>query len=400
MKVFLEKGNLKGTINAIGSKSFAHRFLISSFLSKNTSKISNIPSSKDIEATLNCLKALGANYEIKDDVISFLERRESIVNPVLDCIESGSTLRFLIPVALALTNKVTFVGTPRLIERGIGVYEKIMNNQGITITKNSDSLSFEGTLKSGIFEIDGSISSQFVTGLLFALPLLDGDSLIKLIPPINSKNYIDITLSILSQYGIKFEVVGNDIKVKGNQAYVAKDNEVEGDYSNSAFLDAFNYFGSNIKVNKLNPNSLQGDMAYINLFSKLYERYCEIDISNCIDLGPVLFVFAAMNNGGRFIGTSRLAIKESNRAESIKEELMKIGASIKIESDSVAIEKTELNYKNEVTFNSHNDHRIAMALSLLSAKMNIAIDDYEAINKSYPEYFKVLEKLGGKIRYE
>lgn len=400
MKVFLEKGTYKGEINAIGSKSFAHRFLIASFLSKNPSKISNVPNSKDIEATLNCVKALGGLYEVNDNAIELKGRDKFDSNPVLDCIESGSTLRFMIPIALALTNEVTFKGTPRLIERGIGVYEKIMKEQEIEVNKTSDSISFKGKFRSGFFDIDGSISSQFVTGLLFALPLLEGDSIIKLIPPVNSKNYIDITLQILDKYGISYEIIGNNILVPGNQRYVALDNEVEGDYSNSAFLEAFNYFGSDIKVNKLNANSLQGDKAYIELLKKLNDGYQEIDISNCIDLGPILFVFSAMKNGAKFIGTSRLAIKESNRAEAIKTELEKIGASITIDSDSVIVEPNQLSYKDNVAFSGHNDHRIVMALSLLSSKMNVVIDGMEAVNKSYPDYFKVLEKLGGKVRYE
>lgn len=400
MKIFLEKGTYKGEINAIGSKSFAHRFLIASFLSKNPSSIYNAPSSKDIEATLNCVKALGGKYKISKEQIEILGREKVSENPVLECIESGSTLRFFIPIALALTDKVTFKGTPRLIERGIGVYEKIMDSQNIKVVKTADSISFEGSLKSGIFEIDGSISSQFVTGLLFALPLLDGDSEIRLLPPINSKNYIDITIQILEKYGISYKIDGLCIKIKGNQTYVAQDNEVEGDYSNSAFMEAFNYFGSDIKVNRLNPDSLQGDKAYIELFKKLDEGYQTIDISQCIDLGPILFVFAALKHGAHFIGTSRLAIKESNRAEAIRDELMKVGLNLTVEKDFVDVYSlAKLSIDNAI-FEGHNDHRIVMALSLLSTKMNISINGYEAVNKSYPNYFEELAMLGGKISYE
>ena len=293
MKVFLEKGTYKGKIDAIGSKSFAHRFLIASFLANNYSKISNVPGSKDIEATLNCISALGAKYEKHDDVITLLKKDKISKVPTLECIESGSTLRFMIPVALALTDEVIFKGTPRLIERGIGVYETIMSNQKVIVNKSEDSIHLKGKLKSGVFEIDGSISSQFITGLLFALPLLDGDSVIKLVPPVNSKNYIDITLEILKKYMISYEINENIIKIPGNQKYVARDYEVEGDYSNSAFIDAFNYFGSDIQINRLNINSLQGDKVYIEHFKSLSERYCNIDISQCIDLGPILFVFSA-----------------------------------------------------------------------------------------------------------
>ena len=251
MKVILEKGTLKGEIDAIGSKSFAHRYLIASFLSKKPCKVTNVPSSKDIEATLNCIKALGGNFKRNGSEIEFSLRDAVPTNPVLDCIESGSTLRVFIPIALALTNEVTFKGTPRLIERGIGVYEKIMKEQEIEVNKTIDSISFKGKFRSGFFDIDGSISSQFVTGLLFALPLLEGDSIINLIPPVNSRNYIDISLQILDKFGILIENLDNNILVAGNQKFNGNDSEVEGDYSNSAFIEAFNYFESEIKINKL-----------------------------------------------------------------------------------------------------------------------------------------------------
>ena len=400
MKVFLGKGTYKGSVDVIGSKSFAHRYLIASFLSKNTSTISNAPSSKDIEATLNCIKALGGTYKVDGDKITILGKAPIEGAPKLNCIESGSTLRFFIPVALALTDKVTFTGSERLIDRGIGVYERMLAKQHIEVIKHKKSLTFNGRLKSGVFEIEGSISSQFITGLLFALPLLDGDSIIKIIPPIYSRNYIDITLCILKMYGIKYKIEGNSIKVPGKQKYVAKDHEVEGDYSNAAFFAALNYLDSDVKVKKLNPDSLQGDKAYIDLFEKLTEEDAEIDISNCIDLGPVLFVLAAMLNGGTFTGTSRLAIKESNRAEAIRDELSMLNVEMEIKKNSVYIAPKSLRYRDNMSFSAHNDHRIAMALSLLSTRMDVVIDEAESVNKSYPGYFEILKKLGGQIRYE
>ena len=243
------------------------------------------------------------------------------------------------------------------------------------------------------YKIDGSISSQYITGLLFALPLLDEDSIIEILPPITSKNYIDMTLEVLNKYQIKYEMHDNIIKIFKNQSYIAINQFIEGDYSNAAFLDAFNYFNNNIVIKNLNPYSLQGDKVYIDYFKKLNEGNVTLDIKNCIDLGPILFVFASLKHGATFINTNRLKIKESDRASAIKEELAKINVNIEILDNKVIVHKTNI-INNNIAFNSHNDHRIAMALSLLATQFDITINDASCINKSYPHYFKDLKKLG------
>ena len=395
MNVKITKSIPKGIISAPPSKSYTHRYLIASMFS-NKGTIKNVLFSEDIKATLNCLEAFGVTYEKKDDSISILSNEKFMKNPVFDCNESGSTLRFLIPIVLTKYDKVTFKGTPKLISRGIGVYEKILKNQKITI---DEQIHIEGKLKPGEFIVDGSISSQYITGLLFALPLLDKESTIKIIPPINSKPYIDISLDILTKYKIEYKIEENSIYIPGNQKYIANDYFVEGDYSNAAFLDAFNYFGGNIKIENLNKDSLQGDKVFIDYFRILNEKNTVLDISNCIDLGPVLFMFAALKHGATFIGTARLKIKESNRALAMKEELKKCSIKIDIEENSVIVHKNNITKPN-VCFESHNDHRIVMALSLLSTLFDITINDASAVMKSYPHYFKDLEKLGVEIEYE
>lgn len=400
MKASINKSKLNGKVKVIGSKSYAHRYLIAEFLSFDKGYISNVPNSNDIKATLSCLKSLGANYKEEKDIVYF--EKTNLINktPIFNCEESGSTLRFLIPISLAMCDKSIFMGSPRLIERGIGIYEDLFKNRNINLLKSNNSITLNGRLTSGIYEVDGSISSQFITGLLFALPLVDGDSEIRLIPPVNSKNYIDITISVLKEFGIEITVSNNSLFIKGNQKFKCRNLEVEGDYSNAAFIDAFNYFNSSIEIEGLNPNSLQGDKAYIKYFKNLDKEYSHVDVANCIDLAPALMVFAALKHGGHFINTNRLSIKESNRGEAIKEELSKIGANIEIGDNYIDINEQELLFNNKITFDSHNDHRIAMAISLLISKMNLKINDYEAINKSYPEYFKILEELGAEVSYE
>ena len=399
MNVTLKKVDLKGNIYAPTSKSYTHRYLIASMLSINSSTIKKVNYSNDILATLNCLASFGCNYKINNDNVTILSNTNYSDCPVFDCNESGSTLRFFVPIALSKYNKVIFKGTKRLLERGIDGYENIFKKQDIKVIKEDNKLYLEGNLKPGEFVIDGSVSSQYITGLLFTLPLLNGNSVIKIIPPLNSKNYVDITLDILSKYSIDYKFDGFNIYINGNQKYIALDYEVEADFSNAAFLCAFNYFNNNINVLNINNNSLQGDKVFIEFFKKLDEGYCVLDISNCIDLGPVLMTFAALKHGAKFIGCKRLKVKESDRANAIASELKKVNVDIKVYDDEVIVNKSNI-INNNVVFDSHNDHRIVMSLSLISTLFDIKINDVDAVKKSYPHYFEDLIKLGAEVIYE
>lgn len=402
MKKHINISTANGIVVAPPSKSYSHRILICAALSKKESIIKNIELSNDIIATLNCLKALGINYlyDEKTKTINLFNNLEK--TDTFDCLESGSTLRFMIPLALVKNNYANFIGTKRLMERGLGVYEEIFTNQGIFYEKNETNFFVKGTLLPGTYKILGNISSQFISGLLFSLPLLDGDSIIEIIPPIESIDYIKITIDVLAKCGIKVidDLDHYKLYIKGHQHYLPLNTYVEGDYSNAAFLDAFNYLDGKVVVEGLNKKSLQGDKAYQKYFKILKEKKMPIiDISNTIDLGPILFVMASLLNGAKFIGTKRLEIKESNRVKCVCSELQKFGVNYEIGDNYCIINKSIL-HKPSVELESHNDHRLVMALTVMLSKFGGWINNTEAVNKSFPAFFDVVKTLGIEVEDE
>ena len=401
MRVTIKKGIANGIINAQPSKSFSHRLLIAAALSNKRSVVNNVVLSNDIIATINCLKTLGKEIEIEDNKV-FISNKENYILPeelIFDCLESGSTLRFFIPIALTTGKRLIFKGTEKLISRGIGPYQEIFEKQNINIQILKDQIIIEGKLVSGDFSLVGNISSQFITGLLFALPLLDKDSAIAITTNIESKNYIDMTLDVLKLSNVNVKVLDNKYLVKRNQKYSGNEFVVEGDYSNAAFLDCLNYLNGNVVINGLNFCSSQGDKIYQELFKKINQGFCTIDISNCIDLGPILFVFSSLKYGCHFINTKRLKIKESNRVLDLKEELEKFGVKITDLDNEVYIDNSNLHSFNGV-LNGKNDHRIVMALSIILTVFGGTIEGVEAVSKSYPGFFKDLESLGIEVYYE
>ena len=406
MDVQIKKINkLHGDLVARPSKSFAHRYLIAAALSDDKSIISNVDFSNDIVATLNCIHAYGKKHfrESEKHEVHFSNECTKNFDPTFDCKESGTTIRIFMPIALRKYEKATFIGSDRLIERGIDIYENIFKY--VTFYKDKYSINTKGTIDAGRFELPGNISSQYISGLLYALPLLDGDSDIVITTNLESANYILMTLEVLKNYGIQIETNltrrGEHCEpvyfnIKGKQKYIAHNFSIEGDFSNAAFIDAFNYFGNEINLTGLNPNSLQSDKVYKEYFDILNKDFSVIDISNCIDLGPILITFAALKNGAKFTGTSRLKIKESDRGNVVAEELRKCGADITVLDNEIIVNKKEL-HSSTTPFNSHNDHRIAMALSLLSTQFDIEINGAECVSKSYPGYFDDLKSLGATI---
>ncbi len=391
-----------GIVCAPPSKSYAHRMLISAALTNELCVISNIELSNDIVATLNCLNALGYHtlYDEKNKqvTISYTGNKSNLY----DCIESGSTLRFMIPIVLVKEGMGIFTGTTRLLERGLGIYEDIFNANNIEFKKAENSISISGKLPSGKYVVKGNVSSQFISGLLFSLPLLKEDCEIEIIPPIESIDYIKITIDVLRMFAIEIEddLENNKIIIKGNQLYQQRDSVVEGDYSNAAFLDAFNYLGGNVLVNGLNEETLQGDKAYLNYFNILKNEVMPtIDIANTIDLGPILFTMAALLNGAIFTGINRLRIKESDRVKCVCDELAKFGVESKISENECIIYKNDL-YKPTKTLSSHNDHRLVMALSVILSKFGGVIENTEAVNKSFPNFFEVIKELGIEVQDE
>lgn len=389
----------RGIMEAPPSKSMAHRLLICGGLSEGKSVIEGISSSEDMKATLDCLAAIGAKYEIEGKKVTLTgaDIRNIPENAVLRCRESGSTLRFFIPICLLDGKTFTFTGSEKLLSRPLSVYKEIFEKQGIYFEASADKISLGGKLKNGVFEIPGNISSQFITGLLFVLPLLEEESKIKLIPPVESRSYINLTIEALSVFGIKVEWQDeNTLFIRGGQSYKAAEAKVEGDYSNAAFFEALNVLGSEIKITGLEPESLQGDKIYEKYFPLLEKGEKNIDISDCPDLGPILFAVAAAKNGGTFTGTKRLKIKESDRAFAMAEELSKFGTKVTVNEDSVIIDASEFHAPSE-TLSGHNDHRIVMSCAVLSTLTGGKIEGAEASRKSLPDFFERLKKLGFEV---
>lgn len=399
MKVKILPSKTSGEVSAPPSKSFAHRYLIGSVLSRGKCVIKNIADSDDISATLSCIEQLGGSVTKDGNIVTVIPTNEKqIENAVFDCKESGSTLRFFIPVVLATGAKnCTFSGSERLLARGIKEYEKLFENSDVTIKSDEKSIEVNGTLSAGNYEISGEVSSQYTTGMLFALSVLDGKSTLKITGNAESRAYVDMTIKVLKDFVADIaEPEKNFFEINGKGRLSPGEFTVEGDWSNAAFLIALSRLLGTISVSGLNENSVQGDRFSSVAFDALDGENAEIDLKDCPDLAPILFAYAAYKNGGRFTNTRRLRVKESDRANVMAEELKKFGANIKVYENSVEIEKTQLK-QPIVPLCGHNDHRIVMALSVLAAVFGAEIDGAEAVNKSYPDFFRVIKKAGVNV---
>ncbi len=396
-KIYKSKAN--GEIVARSSKSYMHRALIGAALSDGETVIENIAESEDITATVKCLEEFGAKFIFSGNSLTVIGRspKEKVNKLSLFAKESGSTLRFLIPVSMLFSENVEFTGSKRLLERPQTVYEEIFPGKNCFINRNSKNISVGGSLKGGIFECRGDISSQFLTGLLFTLPLLNEDSAIHLTTALESSPYIDLTLEILNEFGIVVERTDDrTFRIKGNQEFKSTKLYCEGDWSNAAFLDAFNLIGGNVKVKGLNENSTQGDKIYRKYFEELKSGTPDLDITDCPDLGPILMTMATLLNGATLKGTNRLKIKESDRGVVMKKELAKFSADITVLENEIIIKKSDLTPPKQILC-GNNDHRIAMSLAVISSVFGGEIENAECVNKSYPLFFKDCEQLGIKI---
>ena len=386
-----------GRVSAPPSKSMAHRLLICGALSKE-SVISGVAFSEDIKATLYCLYALGAKVSVKDDTVTIggIDINKSPFSNKLFCHESGSTLRFLIPICLTFGGYFTLSGSQRLMARSLEVYEEICKSQGITFTKGNTDLALCGKLSAGKYVVRGDISSQFISGLMFALPLLPQDSIIEIANGLESGSYLNLTIKALADFGVR--ITRYDEKtfyIKGGQTYKNRNLKVEGDYSNAAFFEAFNLIGGNVAVSNLSSTSAQGDRVYKQMMDEIKNGCPTLDISDCPDLAPILITCAALKNGARFKGTHRLKIKESDRGAAMAEELLKFGCKLEVLENEIIVPKTELHSPKLPLF-SHNDHRIVMSLSVLASIYGGEIYGAEAVNKSFPDYFEKLNSIGIK----
>lgn len=405
MRVKIEKSTAEGAVIAPPSKSLAHRLMIACALSQEGGKVVGISDSEDMSATLDCIKTLGITSQKNGDTVTFkraCENAEIEGNgaKVFDCRESGSTLRFFLPIAAVFFEKSVFTGSKRLLERGVEVYEKALGEKGVKVVCDGEKILLSGRLESGIYTLRGDVSSQYVSGLLFALPMLCGDSEIRVLPPVESRAYIDMTIDVLKKAGIEIvEKEKNVFSIKGNQRYVGGEYVVEGDWSNGAMLLALNELGGNVEVAGLDENSVQGDKICKEIFKKLNDKNAVIDLANCPDLAPIAFCVSAVKEGATFVGTRRLKIKESDRAQAMAQELAKFGISVEVRENDVVIHKNDIKTP-DCAICGHNDHRIVMACSILLSAVGGVVDGAEAVKKSFPNFFETIGKLGVKYEIE
>lgn len=396
MTVTIKSSRAAGTMKAPPSKSQAHRLLISGALCKEPATVSGVAFSKDIEATLSGLRALGAEIKVSGDTVT-LKKGTRPKTVRFDCMESGSTLRFLLPMCLTEPGDAYLYAAKRLLERPQQIYEDLCKAQNITYEATKAYIHLCGALKSGNYEIPGNVSSQFVSGLLFTLPQLSGDSTLTLTTPLSSRPYVDMTLAALKNFGAEISWQNDrQLFIKGNTEFKAARYTVEGDYSNAAFFDAFNTVGGCVTVTGLSKDTLQGDAVYKELFSKLSKDQATVPIDDCPDLGPILIAVMAANHGGTLTGTRRLKIKESDRGAAMAEELKKLGVTVTVLEDTILVPKTTLKAPTE-KLSGHNDHRIVMALSFLLSLVGGTIEGAEAVAKSLPDYFKRITDLGIEV---
>ncbi len=421
LKIYPSK--LKGEVKIPPSKSMAHRAIICAALSDGLCIIENIDYSDDIIATIDAMNSLGARIVKHKDYIEVIGAYGSGEKPqetrIIDCNESGSTLRFLVPISLLFKGSSKFIGRGNLGKRPLTTYYNIFERQGIEYSYEEGNLNLviNGELKPGTFEVEGNVSSQFITGLLFTLPLLKQDSKIVITTEMESKGYIDLTLRAMSDFGV--EIINNNYRefiIKGNQKYKARNYRVEGDYSQAAFFLCADSLGNDVLCKDLDLNSLQGDKEVIDILERMNVIFNANDIgvkgttngeltstvidgSQCPDIIPVLTSVAALTKGTtEMVNAGRLRIKECDRLAAVTSELNKLGAKIIEKEDGLVVTGVE-KLQGGVEVWSHKDHRIAMTLAIASTRCEepIVIKDYECIAKSYPNFFEDFKALGGNV---
>lgn len=417
MNARITPSKICGEIVAPPSKSYAHRILIAAYLSGHKVCVHNAGNSNDVLATVGALQSLGAQVQVSNGSVTIL-RQTLPSKATVDCNESGSTLRFLLPVAAALNVNATFTGQGRLLSRPIRELAQALNGNGAKIdASDTDAFYVSGKLSAGEFTVPANVSSQYITGLLFALPLLDGDSKITLIGETVSAGYLDITLDVLQRFGIVIERTDYGYFVKGNQRYVATDDvTVEGDYSGAAFPLSLGAICGKVTVKGLNALSLQGDAQIVRVLKKFgakvtvrNDSVCvekqhlnaiQLDCENIPDLVQIISVVASYAQGVTVLkNVNRLRLKESDRVQAIIEQLHAAGIRCEFDNGCLFI------YGGApigASFCGGNDHRTVMSATVLAlaAKGESTIADCQPFSKSYPEFYNDISRLGGQIHVD
>lgn len=406
---------LSGKVAVPTSKSLAHRAIICAALAEGESVISDISMSKDIAATIQAMRAMGTTIVSSGSTLyingSTTHRYHELD---IDCNESGSTLRFMIPVTLIHDNHVHFTGRGKLGSRPLDVYYSIFDKQGIDYSYKKDVLDLyiNGHLKPGRYDVPGNISSQFISGLLFALPLLDGDSIIHITTALESEAYIELTLAMLKLFGIDIRRQDHDFLIAGHQHYTAHDYQVEGDFSQAANYLVAGAIGNDVTITNLNLDSVQGDRVAISLLEEMgaqldsheggirmrpgHLQCISIDASQCPDIIPVMAVACALAQGtSQILNAGRLRIKECDRLHATCEVLEKCGVRVIEKEDMMII--FGVDYFTKADLSSYNDHRMAMMEAIMATRAlgDLLLDDCQCVAKSYPNFFEDYKKLGG-----
>lgn len=409
MTAIIKKSNIAGKITAPPSKSMSHRAIMCAALAGGKSVIKNVSMSQDISATLGAMRMLGATAEVDGTTITVTgiggAPDKSACGEVF-CCESGSTLRFIIPLFSLTGSAVKFTGQGRLMQRPQGVYEQIFQNRGLSFVQNYESIVIDGALTAGEYVVDGSVSSQFISGLFFALPLLDGDSTVKITPPFESRSYVNLTMQAMRDFGVSLTWKDNyTICIKGKQKYTSCDYTVEGDYSQAAFFEVLNAVTHSVKIDGLRKDSLQGDMAVMDIVKRCTQadgslKATKIDLADCPDLGPILIVLGLFCEGETVItNAQRLRVKESDRIETMQAEIDKIGGIMHSDSGDIFVKKSVLRGADDL--DGHNDHRIvmAMAVAALAAGIEVTLHGADAVKKSYPDFWRDIQMLGAEVSF-
>ena len=419
MTVYIRPGPPpSGVLAAPPSKSMAHRAVLCAALADGESRLTGLAHSQDIDATLAAAAALGAQVEAGESWarIAGAAPLQAPAAPV-DCCESGSTLRFLIPLAALTGRPVAFTGRGRLMQRPQSVYQELFASQGLRFGQEGDTLTVAGPLRPGCFSLAGDVSSQFISGLLFALPLLDGDSRLCLKPPVESRSYIEMTRAAQSRFGVVSAWLDEyTLAVPGGQAYRPRDMAIEGDWSQAAFPAALGVLAGDVTVTGLEPGTLQGDAVILDIlrrcggwaepvpggvrFQKSALHGTKIDLADCPDLGPILMALGLLCEGETVIANAgRLRLKESDRIAAMEQELRKLGGRIESDGGTVTVRRSALHAPAGPLW-GHNDHRVVMSLTVLAAAagLPVQIDGAEAVAKSWPGFFAAVRQLGVEVQ--